>query len=547
MNFKRLAVLLLVALVMIAGFSLPLGAQDGGAVTIVYDQEFDNLNPMYTSMFFVGITTDLYLAPAWNFDQDLNPNAVLVTEIPSVDNGGLSEDGTVITLSLRDDITWSDGEAITAEDFLFTYDMFMADSNLVNSRYPYDQFASVEAPDDTTVVITFDDPFAPWLATVFTEVLPEHVLAPVFEDEGSLDNAAWNRDASVSSGPYVLSEWEVGSFARFDRNENYYNGTPNLDTVLIRFVPDSETLLATLLNGEAEFATFISYADVPSLEEAGFVPQIVNSGYNEQWFLNVREGLGHPSLQDIRVRQALVLAFDRFSITEDLLNGLTYPADSYWEGSPYDNPDIEAPPYDPEAAAALLDEAGWVDSDGDGIRDQEIDGELVPLNLRYITNTRQIRVDVQAVVQQSFANLGIGVELINYPSDQYFNGYAAGGPIAIGDYDIAELSTTGSFPDPNTTQFLCSEIPTDESPDGNNEIGYCNEEVDALFEQANSTTDTNARIELFHQIDQILTDDVAFVGVWYDPDLWVVDGSVENAAVNGATPYWNAAQWAVSE
>lgn len=546
MKFRR-AFLLMAALLLVIGAALPTAGQDTKAVTIVYDQELDNLNPMYSSMFFMGITQSLYLAPAWNFDPDLNPVPVLVTEIPSSENGGLSEDGTTITLNLRDDIVWSDGEPITSADFIFTYDMFMAEGNLVNSRYPYEEIASIEAPDETTVVVTFDEPFAPWLATLFGEVLPEHVLAPVFEAEGTLDTAEWNRAPTVSSGPFVFAEWEIGSFMRFNRNENFYDGAPILDAVLIRFVPDSETLLATLLNGEADMATFISYADVPALEEAGFTPQIVNSGYNEQWFLNLREGLGHPSLTDPLVREALVLAFDRFSITEDLLNDLTYPADSYWEGSPYDNPETEAPPYDPERAAELLDEAGWVDSDGDGIRDQEIDGELVPLNLRYITNTRQIRVDVQAVVQQAFAELGIGIELINYPSDVFFNGYAQGGPAAIGDFDIAQWSQTGSFPDPNTTVFLCDQIPTDESPDGNNYRGYCNPEVDALFEEANRTTDTQARIDLFHQIDRILTDEFIFIGVWYDPDLWVVSGDALNVAVNGATPYWNAAEWDVFE
>ncbi len=546
MNSKRFSILLLAALVMMVGFALPASAQDSKAVTIVYDQEFDNLNPIYTNMFFVAITRDLYLAPAWNFDQDLNPNPVLVTEIPSAENGGLSEDGTTITLSLRDDIVWSDGEPITSADFLFTYDMVMEPANLVNSTYPYDLITSVETPDATTVVINFDEPFAPWLATLFTFVLPEHVLAPVFEADGTLQNADWNRAPTVGSGPFVFTQWEVGSFARFDRNENYFDDTAILDTVLIRFVPDSETLLATLLNGEADLATFISYSDVPALEDAGFTPQIVNSGYNEQWLLNMREGLGHPALQDVRVREALVRGFDRFAITNDLLNGLTYPASGFWEGSPYDNPDIAAPEYDPVRAAELLDEAGWVDSDGDGIRDKEIDGELVPLVLTYITNTRQIRVDVQAVVQQAYADLGIGVELVNYPSDQFFNAYAQGGPTAIGDFDISEYSTNSAFPDPDTPVFYCDSVPSDENPEGDNYRGYCNEEVDALFHEQASTTDTARRIEIFHEIDRILNEEYIWIGIWYDPDLWVVAGNLEGTAVNGATPMWNANEWDVT-
>lgn len=542
----RRLVILLAVLVLLVGAVLPVSAQ-GKSVTILYPQELDSLNPMYSSMFFQAISRDLYIAPAWAFDQDLNPVPVLVTEIPSTENGGLNEDGTVLTLTLRDDITWSDGEPITSADFVFTYEMIINENNIPNSRYPYGVeegiITSVEAPDETTVVVNFAEPFAPWLATIFTYVLPEHVLRPVFEEEGTLDNAAWNRAPTVGSGPFVFDQWEVGSFTRFVANENYYNGTANLDVVVIRYITDDEALVATLLNGEGDFATFISYADLPQLEDAGFTPQFVASGYNEQWFFNQREGLGHPALQDRDVREALALAFNRFQITEDLLFGRTYPADSYWENTPYDNPDIDAPPYDPEMAVQLLEEAGWVDSNGDGTRDK--DG--VELVLRYITNTRQIRVDVQAVVQQAFEELGIGVELVNYPSDQFFNGYAQGGPAAIGEYDIAEWSQNPSFPDPNTSVFLCSQIPSDDNPEGNNYTGYCNPEVDELFAEQARTVDTAARVEIFHEIDRILNEDRAFLGVWYDPDVYIVNSRVVNSAVNGVTPFWNAVEWDVTE
>ena len=134
--------------------------------TFIFTQEWDSLNPLYSNMWFMGITTQIWNAAAWDFDEDNNPNPVLVTEIPSVDNGGLSDEGRVITIKLRDDIAWSDGEPITAADFVFTYEMTVNPSNVVNSTYPYDQMLSVEAPDDRTVVATFADPFVPWAATL---------------------------------------------------------------------------------------------------------------------------------------------------------------------------------------------------------------------------------------------------------------------------------------------------------------------------------------------------------------------------------------------
>jgi peptide/nickel transport system substrate-binding protein len=545
MNKKWLLMVTLAALLLM--IALPASAQGGKSVTILYPQELDSMNRMYSSMYFQEITQDLYLAPAWTFDHDLNPYPVLVTEIPSVANGGINEDGTVITLSVRDDITWSDGEPITASDFVFTYEMYVSPDNITNSPYPYSPddgiIVSIEAPDDLTVVVTFTEPFASWLTTIFREVLPEHVLRPVFEDEGTLDNAEWNRNPTVGSGPFVFDEWEIGSFIRFVRNDNYYNEAANLDSVIIQFVTDDVAYVDTLIAGGGDFGTFIAYSDLPQLEDAGLTPEFVNSGYNEQWLFNLREGLGHPALQDVKVREALTLGFNRSVITEDLFDGRTYPASGYWEGSPYDNPDVDAPPYDPDRANQLLDEAGWVDSNGDGTRDK--DG--VELVLRYITNDRQVRQDVQAIVQQQYMNIGVGIEILNYPSDIYFNSYSAGGPVSTGDYDIAEFSTTGFFPDPNTTDFLCTEITSEDNPDGTNDRGYCNPEVDALFAEQNHTTDYDKRVDLFHQIDALIANDWVFVGVWFDPDLWVVNSRVVNSAVNGVRPFWNSNEWDVTD
>lgn len=247
-------------------------------------------------------------------------------------------------------------------------------------------------------------------------------------------------------------------------------------------------------------------------------------------------------MQDVNVRKALGMAFNRQQITDDLLLGLTYPAASFWENTPYASPNVEALPYDPEQAAALLDEAGWVDSDGDGLRDK--DG--VTLSLRYVTNQRQIRQDTQVVAQQQLGELGVELTLENYPSDIFFNGYADGGPVATGQYDVAQWSTTTNFPDPDSSRFLCNQIPSDENPTGANWTGYCNEELDALFAQQATTTDPAARVEVFHQIDELFSQDVIWVSIWHDPDLYVYNQRIEGVRLNGKTPFWNINAWTVN-
>ncbi len=542
MSLKRLVVLLVVAMLVVTTLG-PVAAQ-GKSVTIAFDQEPDSLNPMYTTMTFAQYVYALFLSGAWNYNADLIPNPVLVNEIPSLDNGGISADGKTITLHLREGLVWSDGEPLTAEDFLFTYEMYVSEKNSPLTRDPYDKIASVEAPDPLTVVINFAEPYAPWLGT-FRYVLPKHILQPVFEADGTLDNAEWNRAPVVGSGPFVFDGWEVGSFIRGVRNDNYVGGAPILDTVVVSFIPDAESYLAALKNGDADVGTFVAYSDIPELEATGHLNVgVYVSGYNEAWYMNVSPETAHPAMLDVNVRKALAMAFNREQITNDLLLGYTYPAVTYWEGTPYSNPDLEPYPYDPAAAAQLLDEAGWVDSDGDGLRDK--DGTA--LSLRFVTNTRQIRMDVQVVVQQAFAELGIEVVLENYPSDIFFNSYADGGPIATGQYDFAEWSSSpNGFPDPDTIRFMCDEIPTADDPMGDNWQGYCNPALDELFAEQARTTDYDARVALFHEISQVIYDDVIWVGVWYDADTWILDTRIQNAAINGASPFWNIAQWDVTE
>jgi peptide/nickel transport system substrate-binding protein len=517
-------------------------ASDGKIATFIFTQEFDTLSPIYTNMWFSSITRQIWNADAWAFDENNEPFPQLVTELPSLENGGISEDGRTITIQLRDDIIWSDGEPITSADFVFTYEMIVDPQNAVNATHPYDKIESIDAPDERTVAVTFAEPFAPWLATLWFGILPEHVLRPVYEAEGTLDNAEWNLAPTVSAGPYVFAEWESGSFARFVRNENYWGEPAQIDEIFIRFVPDDASQVAALQAGDGDLGTFISYADIPALEEAGVGIVAVPSGYNEGWYFYFGE-TAHPALADVRVRQALALAFDRFSLVEDLLLGRTQPAATMWDNSPFVDPSIEPWPYDPARANQLLDEAGWVDSNGDGTRDK--DG--VELVLRYGTTTREIRTDTQAVVQQQLAEVGIGVELLTFESNIFFAGYADGGPMSTGQLDIGQWSTVTNFPDPDSADFLCSEIPSDEHPAGTNSSALCDEELDALFQQQASQVDPTARQQTFHQITKHVFENVYWLGIWQDPDIWAVSERLTNAKLSGASPFSKIAEWDIAE
>ena len=190
---------------------------------------------------------------------------------------------------------------------------------------------------------------------------------------------------------------------------------------------------------------------------------------------------GHPALQDKMVRRAIVMGVDRQQIIDELFYGAYIIPASLWYGTAYEHPDIRPWPYDPDAAMALLDEAGWVDSNGDGTRDK--DG--VELVLTYSTTAgNELREATQVVVQQMLADIGVGIEIVNQSYDVIWNGYGDGGPIALGEYDIAEWSTLAAdYPDPNDPGWLCEEIPSEDNPAGGNWQGVCIEELNELFHQ----------------------------------------------------------------
>ncbi len=510
--------------------------------TFIWTQEFDSLNPLYTNMWFSSVTQQIWNCWAWDFDDKNNAMPVLVKEIPSTQNGGISADGKTITLKLRDGIVWSDGQPITADDFVFTYQMTVDPKNKVATTSPYDLMESVTAPDKTTVVSTFKDPYAPWLGVLWRGIIPAHVLKPVFDKDGTIDNAEWNRAPTVSCGPFNFDKWESGSYARFVANEKYWLGRPKLDEIFFRFVPDDASMIAALKNKEGDLGTFFSYSDLGDLEKAGLTIYKVFSGYNEGIYINLRQDKGHeghPALQDQQVRQAIVYAIDRASLVKNLLLGRTEVAATYWDNMPANDPSLKPYPSNPEKANQLLDSAGWVDSNGDGTRDKG----GVELVLRYGTTTRQIRQDTQAYLQQQLAAVGIKVDLFTYAYDTYFADYANNGPAAQGQLDLFEYSTNPHFPDPDTFEWLCKEIPTDANPSGVNWTGVCDEELNGLFEQQATQVDPAQRLTTFHKITRLIFDKVYFFGLWQDPDLWGVSSRLTGIKISGATSFFNIREW----
>jgi peptide/nickel transport system substrate-binding protein len=510
--------------------------------SLIWLQEIDSFNPLYTDMTFSIYTQQLWNSWAWEFNDKNEAFPKLVTEIPSMDNGGISADGKTITMTLNSEVVWSDGTSLTSADFKFTYDMALDPKNTVTSAYPYDMLESIDTPDDQTVVMHFPEPFTPWLAALWHGILPAHILQPVFDADGTIDEAPWNQAPTVGLGPYVFDTWESGSFASFVKNEDYWGKPAKIDKIFFRFVPNNTSQVAALQAGDGDLGYWFDFSDIPKLQKAGLSVVLVPNGYDEGLFFLINAGKGHPALLDVKVRQAIAMAIDREALNRNFRLGLTTVPASFWDSLPfYNNPPVENYLYDPAAANALLDEAGWVDSNGDGIRDK--DG--VELILTYGTTIMEIRQDTQAVIQQQLAEVGIRVEISSYDDTLYFAGYGEG-PAASGDLDIMEWSDGPLFPDPEIYYWKCDQIPTDESPVGENWFFLCDEELDRLITLQATQVDVNERQQTISQINQIFHDQVYWLGLWQDPDNWAVGSRLLNVKFSAVTPFYNISEWTIA-
>lgn len=510
----------------------------------------ESLNPLYTYSWQAEIVFDLIFLPLWNIDDDGNYVMELATERPTIENGGVSEDGKTITIHFREDAVWNDGEPVTADDAVFSYQMIMDEANSAYSRYPWDTYVDdVVAVDDQTIQILLSEPYADWSTSLFvgiSRILPEHILAPIFEEEGTLDNASWNLLPTVGNGPFTLTEYESASHLIFEANDLYWRGRPALDTIYMRLMEDRAAQLAALESGESDVGSYIIGSELPKIESMGNMEVATSvNGYQVIMFMNMDPETAHPAMTDPDVRRAIAVAFDRELINEKLYNGLYEIPASFWHGTKYEAPELEPYPYDPDLARELLTEAGWEDTNGDGVREK--DGQDLVLRYVYISGTETTDTMVVAF-QQQLADVGIKLDIQGGTSEVLWASYDEGGPLAVGEYEMTNWSDgMWYFPSPDTSYFLCDQIPSEDNPWGYNWFGICIQEMDELFVAQSSEMVPEERVEMFRDISRIMYDQTLILPVHTDPDVWAYNQRLENVEFSGVDPLMFAYQWDIKE
>ena len=477
--------------------------------------------------------------PLASFDKDSELIPFLAAEAPSLENGQVAADGTSVTWKLRQDVKWADGEPFTADDVLFTYQYIMNPDVKSSSAGSYSEVESVEVLDDYTIKVNFKQPTAAWYAPFvgpFGMIIPRHIFE-AYNGANFADTAA-NLQA-IGTGPYFVSEYRkedvliIGgnavSTVKIIYEINRYYREPNkpfFSKVELQGGGDLNLAGQASKEGAVDFAWNLALPEETLVDiESGGKMQVLAlpSSFVERIMINFTDPnretadgersslqFPHPFLSDLQVRKAVSMAIDRAAIASPYGRGGTLTTNILVEPSFYASPD-NAFEYNPQKAAELLEEAGWVDSNEDGVREK--DG--VELRLVFQTSIQPLRQAAQEQVKKDLEAIGFAVE-----SKQIDASIFLGPPKDTTDTrrqfyaDFEEFAFSNKSPDPTAymAAWVCDQAAQKENDWSlPNWSRYCNPEFDALFNQAATELDPHERTELFIRMNELLIQDVAVI------------------------------------
>ncbi|MEM6434550.1 MAG: peptide ABC transporter substrate-binding protein [Cyanobacteria bacterium P01_D01_bin.115] len=485
---------------------------------------------------------------------------ILAAAIPTVEDGSVAADGKSVTWQLQPNVQWADGEPLTAEDVAFTFDFVSNPQVGAATAQYYEAVESVEAIDELTVKITFKDVTAAWQIPFTGQtgvILPQHLLADA--DDAATRSVEVNQQP-IGTGPYQVVERQPGAIV-FEPNPTYRDSAPFFQTVeLVGGLAPYAAAREVLSTGEADFAhnLQVEVALLKDLQQDGQgVVDTVFGGLVERVMLNPTNPLAetpsgersslaaeHPFLNDQRVRQAIAYAIDRDSITEELYGFTGRPtAQLLVAPRPYANPGTVPYEYNLEKAEALLDEAGWQDTDGDGIRDR--DG--VDMTVVFQTSVNPVRQKTQTRIEENLQTLGIDVDIKRVRVDDFFSGDPEQTNSINHFYADLQAYTTGNdHPDPTIylSWWTCGQIATQANQwQKPNNARYCNTDYDELWDAAQQEMNLERRAALFQEMDALLAAEVAVIPIVHR----ATTNGVSKELVGLAPTPWDASTWDIAQ
>ncbi len=561
----RHALLSAAAVIAVAPAAMAERGTDGN-LNILYWQAVSIMNP-----YLSGGTKDieaasLVIEPLARFDHTGTIVPFLAQDIPTVQNGGVSEDLTTITWKLKEGLLWSDGTPVTAADVVFTWQYCTAEGGGCAQGAKFDGITSVEALDDLTVKITFGGP-TPYPYTAFVGAQSPIIQAAQFANclGAAAPTCTEANNMPIGTGPFTVTEFLPNDVVSLAANPNYRDpAKPAFATVTLKGGGDAAAAgRAVLETGEFDYAWNLQLApDVINAMAAAGVGTVVSSyGTNvERLEMNLtnpspdlpegeRSTVAHPHpfLTDPRVREALSISIDR-QLLVDVGYGPSGQPTCNLVPAPalYASDNTGCLTQDLDRAMALLEEAGFTDTDGDGVR-ENADG--VRLSVLYQTSTNAVRQDVQALVKDAWNQIGVEVELRNIDAGVFFGGDPASPDTFQKFYADVEMYTNnfeGNDPQAYLAAYTCDKIPgPDNGWQGENINRICDPAYEALVAQLAAERDPAKRGEIAIAMNDWLTKDSnIIIPLIHRGRVSAHSNTLGGVLMNAwDSELWNAADW----
>jgi len=460
-------------------------------------------------------------------------------ELPTVANGDVSADGKTWTIKMKPNLVWSDGQPYNADDVDFTWKLWTNPKFTAASTVGYNLILPTTTVSSDKLSITFHlkQPYAGFLA-IWTDggnaPLPAHHFANVAPDNIAKSSDSLN--PSVTSGPFMMSESVHGDHYTVVKNPKYYQasaGLPYLDKIIFRPIASEDTILKDLQAGSITSSWFLDVSKTPVYKNLTNYSLAINP--NASNFEVMIINLKNPILgQNLEVRQAMAMAIDKNSLITTARLGTASPlcTDHGRSYNPGYQANADCPQFDRAAANTLLDQHGWVRG-SDGYRSKN--GQR--LAFTYSTTTgKPWRAADEAIIQSNFKDIGIQINIQNYPASTFFGTFMPGGK-----HDLAEFENSYVY-DPDDASLLDC---TQQGTNGENWSFYCNQQMQGFLKQEQSTADPAARQAAFNEIHNLELTQIPFVVLYSPLDLGIAKKTAHNYAPGpmGASETVNVWEW----
>ncbi len=503
----------------------------GGEIIYQESTDIGTLNPV--------LSTDVYSSYIWNqvFETLIGGSVVDGTDIPTglADGWEISADGLEYTIYLNENIVWHDGEPFTSEDVIATFDGALAENSQSVRKVTVESVLdSYEAVDDYTVKFYAKAPSGIFLTEALGQfgILPAHIWADVDPADWPSDGGSTGTDPSrvVGTGPFKFEEWNLGETVSLVKNEDYWqpDQVPNIDRFIYQVVADGNTVIASLQSGGSDIGG-IGFDSADVIAESNPELQIVAYDTTSMNYYHCNQDETKTELYtDVRVRQAMLYALDRTLLADMVYFGYAIQADGTQPvlSIAYDPSSVNTIyNYDPEMAMSLLEEAGWVDEDGDGIREK--DGQKLTMDVMYSEGTTTYPVQIP-YMQDAWSEVGIEAITSAVPFQTLLDDTDAG------NYGVCVQGFQWSIDGGQDAMFATESTP----PNGFNSMRYSNPDYDALIEPSKTEVDQEARIEILQEMSNIVNDDAAIGINVFRQNIMGASPRVHNFFPNGYSAFW---------